>query len=182
MIHRLRYMYRKLLLAFIPARSYVIEVGESPHEIIRKLQDIIQPHSFYFLFPAQSEKPYSGKFSVNRFVAIKNNAANFQRQIKVSGYFYIIQDRIYVRLILSNPFSLINLLVLGCLYFLFLIFRLAPFESIILNILLWLLPVLLTYLFTNFTFQRIYKKEKLRFFKLFNGKRLTDKQIDMLHI
>ncbi|MBE2247495.1 MAG: hypothetical protein IAE67_09575 [Candidatus Competibacteraceae bacterium] len=182
MIHRLRHMYRKLLLSFIPARSYVIEVGEAPHEIIRKLQDIIQPHPFYFLFPARSQKPYSGKFSVNRFVAIKNNAGNFQRQIKVSGYFYIINNRIYVRIILSNPFSLINMVVLGFLYFLFLIFRVAPFDQFLLNALLWVLPVIITYLITNFTFQGIYKKEKLRFFKIFNGKRLTDKQIEALHI
>ena len=182
MINRLRYIYRRLLLKLIPARAYVLEVGVPPHELILKLRDIIHPDKMYFLSPSKTDKPYSGKFSVNRFVAIKNNTGNFQRQIKVSGYFYIIQNRIYVRIIMSNPFSILNIIVLGVLYFLLLLFRVFPFESLWMNILLWSTPLMLTYAFTNISFQRLYRKEKWRFFKLLNGRRLTDKEIEALKI
>lgn len=182
MINRLRYIYRRLLLKLIPVRSYVLQVGVPPHELILKLKDIIHPDKMYFLFPTKTDKPYSGKFSVNRFVAIKNNKGNFQRQIKVSGYFYIIQNQIYVRIIISNPFSILNIIVLSLLYALLLLFRVFPFESWWMNVLLWLAPLILTYAFTNYSFQRLYRKEKWRFFKLLNGRRLTDQEIEQLRI
>lgn len=182
MINRLRYIYRRLLLKLIPARSYVLEVGIPPHELILKLREIIHPDKMYFLSPAKTDKPYSGKFSVNKFVAIKNNTGNIQRPIKVSGYFYIIKNRIYVRIIMSNPFSILNIMVVGLLYALLLLFRVFPFERWWMNILLWSVPLVLTYIFTNVSFQRLYRKEKWRFFKLLNGRRLTDKEIELLKI
>ncbi|MCX7743087.1 MAG: hypothetical protein N2167_00835 [Flavobacteriales bacterium] len=182
MINRLRYIYRRLLLKLIPARAYVLEVGVPPHELILKLREIIHPDKMYFLFPTKTDKPYSGKFSVNKFVAIKNNTGNFQRPIKVSGYFYIIQNRIYVRIIMSNPFSILNIMVVGLFYSILLLFRVFPFESWWLNVLLWITPMVLTYIFTNVSFQRLYRKEKWRFFKLLNGRRLTDKEIQMIRI
>jgi hypothetical protein len=183
MINRLRYIYRRLLLKLIPARAYVLEIGVPPHELILKLREIIHTDKMYFLFPEKTDKPYSGKFYVNKFVAIKNNKnSSFQRQIKVSGYFYIIQNKIYVRIIMSNPFSILNIMIVCLLYIILLLFNVFPFESLWLNILFWLTPLVLTYAFTNISFQRLYRKEKWRFFKLLNGRRLTDKEIEALKI
>lgn len=182
MINKLRLKYRKLLLKFIPARSYVLEIKASPAEIVQRLSSIIQPDKLYFFIPASSDKPYSGKFGTNKFVAIKNNAGKYQRQIKVRGFFYIIGEKIFIRLILSNPFSVINLIVLGIFYLIFLILDVTPFSSFWLNLLLWITPVILTYLITNISFQLIYKKEKQRFFKLFNGRRLSEKEIRKMGI
>jgi len=182
MVNRLRLKYRRLLLKLLPARSYVLEIQASPVEVIQRLSSVIHPDRMYFFMPQKSDKPYSGKFGTNRFVAIRNNAGNWQRQIKVRGNFYLLGDKIYVRLILSNPFSIINLLVLGIFYFLFLVFRVAPFASFWLNALLWLSPVILTYLVTNISFQLIYKSEKMRFFKLFRGRKLGDKETRKLGI
>jgi cytochrome c-type biogenesis protein CcmH/NrfF len=72
--------------------------------------------------------------------------------------------------------------MLGVFYFLFMIFYVTPFAGFWMNVLLWLSPVILTYLITNISFQLIYRKEKLRFFKLFNGRKLGDKEIRNLGI
>lgn len=182
MLLRLRHKYRRILLRLLPARSYVLEIQATPVELIQRLSSIINPDRMYFFFPSRHEKPYSGRFGTNRFVAIRNNPGNWQRQIKVRGFFYLIGEKIYVRLILSNPFSIVNLLVLGILYFLFLIFWVAPFQQFWLNLLIWLLPVIITYLVTNISFQLVYRKEKQRFFKLFKGRRLGDKEVKALGI
>jgi hypothetical protein len=178
MIHRLRHIYRKALLKFIPARSYVLEVNLSQQEIIQRLHSLIHAYPFYFLFQPPTDKPYSGKMMINKFIAIRNHTGSFQRPIKVTGYFHIIQDKVFVRIILSNPFSLFNITILGVLYLLFIIFQVAPFEFWVYNVLLYLFPLLIAYLITNFSFQSIYKQEKLRFLKLFNGRRLTDKELE----
>lgn len=179
MINWLRYKYRKFLLFWIPVRSYVLELNLPPQEIISKLQDVIQPDKMYFLFPSKTDKPYTGKFMVNQFVAIKRNGKfSFKSPIKVRGIFYLLPNqKMYVRLILSNPFSMFNILFLFITYCCLFGFRVYPFSSIWLNILAWLFPLFLTYMFTNISFQSTYKHEKLRFFKLFKGRRLNNKQI-----
>lgn len=179
MINWLRYKYRKFLLFWIPVRSYVLELDEPAHQIIRKLQTVIQPDKMYFIFPEKTDKPYSGKFMVNQFVAIKRNGKfSFKSPIKARGIFYLHQNqKIYIRLILSNPFSMFNILLLFITYCCLFGFKVYPFDAIWLNILAWLFPLFLTYLFTNISFQSTYKKEKLRFFKLFKGTLLNNKQI-----
>lgn len=166
----------------MPARSYVIEIQATPVEVIQRLSSIVNPDNLYFILPKQTDKPYSGKFGTNKFVAIKTNRGKLQRQIKVRGFFYLIDQKIFIRLILSNPFSILNLLVLGVLYLTFLILGIAPFPAFWMNLALWLSPIFLSYLVTNFSFQMIYRKEKLRFFKLFKGRRLSEKEIKKMGI
>ncbi len=179
MINWLRYKYRKFLLFWIPVRSYVLELKSPPHVIISELQTVIQPNKMYFLFPSKTDKPYTGKFMVNQFVAIKQNGKfSFKSPIKVRGIFYLHPNReIYVRLILSNPFSMFNILFLFITYCCLFAFKVYPFDSFILNAIAWMFPLFITYLFTNISFQSTYKQEKLRFFKLFKGRRLNNKQI-----
>jgi len=182
MILYLRHRYRKILLMFLPARSYVLECQIPQEEVITRLQSMINADRLYFIFPSKTDKPYSGKFGTNKFVAIKSSKKTFQRQIKVRGNFYLLNNKIFVRLILSNPFSMINFIVLGALYFALLVFRVWIFDWWLWNILLMLVPILITYLFTNFSFQAIYRKEKQRFFKLFNSRRLSDKELAKLGV
>ncbi len=182
MILYLRHKYRKLLLFFIPARSYVLECQIPQVEVIKRLQDIVQADRLYFIFPSKTDKPYSGKFGMNKFVAIKSSKKTFQRQIKVRGNFYLMDGKIFVRLILSNPFSIINFIVLGALYFSLLIFRVWIFDWWLWNLLLYTVPVIITYFFTNLSFQAVYRKEKQRFFKLFNSRRLSDKELERLGV
>ena len=68
------------------------------------------------------------------------------------------------------------------LYLLMLAFRFKPFPGILFNFLFYLVPALITYLLTNFSFRRIYKKEKVFFFHLFKARRLKDDEIDRLGI
>jgi hypothetical protein len=182
MILYLRHRYRKLLLFFLPARSYVLECQIPQEQVIERLQSLVQPDKLYFIFPAKTEKPYSGKFGTNRFVAIKSSKKTFQRQIKVRGNFYLMNGKIFVRLILSNPFSIINFIVLGALYFSLLIFQVWIFDWWLWNLLLMTVPIIITYLFTNFSFQAVYRKEKQRFFKLFNSRRLSDRELEKLGV
>jgi hypothetical protein len=179
-IHRLRYRYRKLLLAFIPARAYFIETNIPPHEIDSKVNEMINQDRLYFLFPSRSQKPYTGRLGVNSFIAIRNSRHGWQRQIKLKANFFSRGEKVYLRLIMSNPFSIVNLSVLGVLYTLFLLFAVWPFESLTANIAVWAMPVILTYMITNFSFQAIYKREKLLWFKLFKGRRLTEMEVKKL--
>lgn len=182
MILYLRHRYRRILLFFIPVRSYVLECQIPQEQIIERLHELINPDKMYFFIPAKTEKPYSGKFGMNKFVAIKASKKTFQRQIKVRGNFYLLDNKIFVRLILSNPFSIINFIVLGALYFTLLVFRVWIFDWWLWNILLMTVPVIITYLFTDFSFQAVYRKEKQRFFKLFNSRRLSDKELQKLGV
>ena len=182
MILYLRHRYRKLLLFFLPARSYVLECQIPQDEVIGRLQSMVQPDKLYFIFPSKTDKPYSGKFGTNRFVAIKSSKKTFQRQIKVRGHFYLMNNKIFVRLILSNPFSIINFIVLGALYFALLIFQVWIFDWWLWNVLLMTVPIIITYLLTNFSFQAVYRKEKQRFFKLFNSRRLSDRELEKLGV
>lgn len=181
---RIRYRYRKLILWFIPVRVYVLHSPLEPEEIADRLSNVISAFRWYFIFPPSkaSGKKYSGKFEPNSFTAIKTNPNGVNRGIKVIGNFFLREDKIYVRLIMSNPFGIINLALLFAIYFLALLFRFAPFQSWILNILLYMLPIVMVYFTTNYSFQRIYKKEKLYFFKLFKGRRLSDDEITRLKI
>lgn len=79
-----------------------------------------------------------------------------------------------VRLMMSNPFSPFNFFFLGLMYTLFLLFWPEPFENPWLNVMLWLAPLLAMFLFTNISFQGIYKEEKRRFFKLLKGMRVPE--------
>lgn len=182
MILYLRHRYRRILLLFLPARSYVLECQIPQEEVIVRLQTLINPDKLYFFIPAKTEKPYAGKFGINKFVAIKLNKKTFQSPLKVRGNFYLLDNKIFVRLILSNPFSIINFIVLGALYFCLFIFRVWIFDWWLWNGLLMLVPILITYLFTNFSFQPVYRKEKQRFFKLFNSRRLSDKELEKLGV
>lgn len=182
MLLYLRHKYRKFILFFLPVRSYVLECKISEKELIERLHEIINVDKMYFLFPTSTEKPYSGKFGINKFIAIKSNKTTSQRQIKARGDFYILNQKIYLRLILSNPFSIMNIIVIGVLYFSMLIFSVWLFDFWLWNILIWLIPIFITYVFTNLSFQSSYRKEKQRFFKLTNSRRLSDKEIDKMGI
>lgn len=167
---------------FLPARSYVLECQIPQEEVITRLHSLINPDKLYFFIPTKTDKPYSGKFGTNKFVAIKSSKKIFQSQIKIRGNFYLMDNKIFVRMILSNPFSIINFIVLGALYFSLLIFRVWIFDWWLWNGLLMLVPILITYLLTNFSFQSVYRKEKQRFFKLFNSRRLSDKELAKLGV
>jgi hypothetical protein len=179
---RLRYRYRKFILLWIPVRVYVLHTPLKPEEIVKNLSDVVRPFRWYFLYAPNSSRPYSGKFEPDSFTAIRNNPSGFHRSIKIIGSFHLKENNIYVRLILSNPFSILNIFILFILYSLMLVFRFAPLQSIWLNILFYLSPILITYLATDFSFQRVYKEEKLFFFKLFKGRRLKDDEISKLGI
>lgn len=179
---KIRYRYRKFLLLWIPVRVYVLNTPLSPQEISGKLLSSIFPYRLYFLFGGTTDKPYSGKFSNGGFTAIKNNAGSKHRPLKVIGNFYTRNGKIYIRLIFSNPFSIVNIGLLGVLYLIMLLAHVMPFPGILLNFLFYVFPALLTYLLTNFSFQRIYKKEKAYFFHLFKARRLKDDEIDRLGI
>lgn len=182
MILYFRHKYRRILLMFLPARSYVLECQIPQEEVIHRLQELINPDKLYFIFPAKTDKRYSGSFGTNKFVAIKSSRKTFQRQIKVRGNFYLMNNKIFVRLILSNPFSMLNFIVLGALYFVLLLFRVWIFDWWLWNILLLTVPIIITYLLTNFSFQAVYRKEKQRFFKLFNSRRLSDRELAKLGV
>ncbi len=180
---RIRYRYRKFLLWFIPVRVYVLHTPLDPDEISKRLTRIIKVYRWYFLWaPDAGDKKYSGRFEPNAFTAIKTNPYGVNRSIKIIGNFFMVDEKIYVRLILSNPFGILNITLLGIIYLLLLLFRVAPFQSLLANMGLYLLPLLLVYFATNISFQRIYKKEKVNFFKLFKGRRLKDDEITRLGI
>ena len=169
-------------MLWIPVRVYVLNTPLAPQEISQKLFSAIFPFRLYFMFGTKTEKPYSGKFSNGGFTAIKNNPASRHRPLKVIGNFYTRNGKIYIRLIFSNPFSIVNIALLGLLYLIMLMYRFKPFPGILFNLLFYMMPALLTYLLTNFSFQRIYKKEKAFFFHLFKARRLKDDEIDRLGI
>lgn len=179
---KIRYRYRKFLLLWIPVRVYVLNTPLEPREVSQRLFSAIFPFRLYFLFSAPTDKPYTGKFSDGGFTAIKNNPGSRHRPLKVLGNFYTRNGKIYIRLIFSNPFSIVNIVLLGLLYLVMLAFRFKPFPGILFNLLFYLVPALFTYLLTNFSFQRIYKKEKVFFFHLFKARRLKDDEIDRLGI
>lgn len=167
---------------WIPVRVYVLNTTLAPQEISERLFDSVFPFRLYFLFGGSTKKRYSGKFSNGGFTAIKNNSGSKHRPLKVIGNFYTRNEKIYIRLIFSNPFSILNILLLGLLYIIMLGFRFMPFDGLLLNLLFYVSPALLTYLLTNFSFQRIYKKEKAFFFHLFKARRLKDDEIERLGI
>lgn len=179
---KIRYRYRKFLLLWIPVRVYVLDTPLPPQEIASKLMSSIFPFRLYFLFGGNTDKLYSGKFSNGGFTAIKNNPGSKHRPLKVIGNFYNRNGKIYIRLIFSNPFSILNIALLGLLYLVMLALRFHPFPGILFNLLFYMMPALLTYLLTNFSFQRIYKKEKVFFFHLFKSRRLKDDEIERLGI
>lgn len=177
---KIRYLYRKFILLWIPVRVYVLSSPLSPSEISARLLSAIHPFRLYFLFSPQNPKPYTGKFAGTGFTAIKNNPGSNHRPLKVLGNFYMQDDKIYIRLIFSNPFSIVNIAMLGSLYMVMLAFRFKPFVGFLPNVLFYLFPALFTYLLTNFSFQRVYKKEKAFFFHLFKARRLKDDEIERL--
>ncbi len=179
---KIRYRYRKFILLWIPVRVYVLQTPLSAAEIRQKLFSAIHPFRLYFLFSPATEKPYSGKFGLSGFTAIKNNAGSKHRPLKILGTFYSLNGKIYLRLIFSNPFSIVNIALLGLLYLVMLAFRFKPFPGLIANLIFYVIPALFTYLLTNFSFQRIYKKEKAYFFHLFKARRLKDDEIERLGI
>lgn len=179
---KIRYRYRKFLLLWIPVRVYVLNTPMEPREISGRLLSAIFPFRLYFLFSPPTDRPYTGKFSDGGFTAIKNNPGSRHRPLKVLGNFYTRNGKIYIRLIFSNPFSIVNIVLLGLLYLVLLAFRFKPFPGILLNVLFYAVPALFTYLLTNFSFQRIYRREKVFFFHLFKARRLKDDEIDRLGI
>lgn len=179
---KIRYKYRKFLLLWIPVRVYVLNTPLDPREISNRLVSAIFPFRLYFLMGTKTDRPYSGKFSNGGFTAVKNNPGSRHRPLKVIGNFYTRNGKIYIRLIFSNPFSIVNIMLLGLLYLIMLMIGFKPFPGILLNLLFYLMPALLTYLLTNFSFQRMYKKEKVFFFHLFKARRLKDDEIDRLGI
>lgn len=180
--HKIRYLYRKFILLWIPVRVYVLQSSLSVQEIRQKLFSAIHPFRLYFLFSPNTDKPYTGSFGTGGFTAVKNNPGSMHRPLKVLGTFYSLDGKIYLRLIFSNPFSIINIALLGFLYLVLLAFRFKPFSAITANLLFYMVPALYTYLLTNFSFQRAYKKEKAFFFHLFKARRLKDDEIERLGI
>lgn len=175
MILRFRYLYRRILLAFIPARAYVLKPGIESHEIKVRLAELIQSDKLYFLYGANPTKLYNGKFGSNFFVAIKNNPSGIQRPIKVRGQFFFQNQEMYVKITMSNPFSLINIGALALLYFVLLVlFKVYPLSPWYWNAVFYLVPLAATYILTNISFQRTYRIEKSRFFKLFEARRVSD--------
>lgn len=179
---KIRYRYRKFILLWIPVRVYVLNTPLTHTEIPRKIFSAIFPYRLYFLKGGNTDKPYSGRYTATGFTAIKNNNGSVHRPLKVIGSFYEREGKTYIRLIFSNPFSILNITLLGLLYVVALMFRFKPFPGIIYNALAYISPALLTYLLTNFSFQRIYKKEKAFFFHLFKARRLKDDEIERLGI
>lgn len=169
-------------MLWIPVRVYVLNTPMEPREISGRLLSAIFPFRLYFLFSPPTDRPYTGKFSDGGFTAIKNNPGSRHRPLKVLGNFYTRNGKIYIRLIFSNPFSIVNIVLLGLLYLVLLAFRFKPFPGILLNVLFYAVPALFTYLLTNFSFQRIYRREKVFFFHLFKARRLKDDEIDRLGI
>lgn len=163
-------------------RVYVLHTPLPPGEIVRKLSGVIFPFRLYYLFSPRTALPYTGRFEPDGFVAIRNAPNPLGRSLKVIGRFYVVEQKIYVRLIFSNPFSLSNLFIVGLFYGLLYIMRIRFFESFAANLLLYALPLLLGYLATNLSFQRIYKREKIFFFRLFEGRRLKEDEIAALGI
>lgn len=149
---------------------------------MRKLSGVIFPFRLYYLFSPRTALAYTGRFEPDGFVAIRNAPNPLGRSLKVIGRFYVVEQKIYVRLIFSNPFSLSNLFIVGLFYGLLYIMRIRFFESLAANLLLYALPLLLGYLATNLSFQRIYKREKIFFFRLFEGRRLKEDEIAALGI
>lgn len=181
-IDRIRYFYRKFILLWIPVRVYVLHTPLPPGEIVRKLTAVIFPFRLYYLFSPRTTLPYTGRFEPDGFVAIRNAPNPLGRSLKIIGKFYVVEQRIYVRLIFSNPFSLSNLFILGLFYSLLYVLRIKFFESYMANLALYALPLLLGYLATNLSFQRIYRREKVFFFRLFEGRRLKEDEIATLGI
>lgn len=179
---KIRYRYRKFILLWIPVRVYVIQTPLSAADLRQKLLSAMDIFRLYFLYSQPTDKPYTGKFTINGFTAVKNNPESLHRPLKILGSFYSVNGRIYLRLIFSNPFSLINIFLLGLLYLILIGFRFKPFPGIFWNAMFYFIPALFTYLLTNFSFQRIYKKEKAFFFHLFKSRRLKDDEIDRLGI
>ncbi len=179
---KIRYRYRKFLLLWIPVRVYVIQTSLPAGDLRHKLLSVMDIFRLYFLYSPPTEKPYTGKFTLTGFTAVKNNPDSLHRPLKILGSFYSLNGHIYLRLIFSNPFSLINIALLGLLYLILIVFRFKPFPGILLNALFYMVPALFTYLLTNFSFQRIYKKEKAFFFHLFKSRRLKDDEIERLGI
>ncbi|MCS6980624.1 MAG: hypothetical protein N2110_03955 [Flavobacteriales bacterium] len=154
----------------------------SPDEIVLKLSQVIFPFRWYFLFSPATQLPYSGRFEGDGFVAIKNAYNKYIRSIKVIGKFYIVNNKIYVRLIFSNPFSIINIGIVLFFYVFLYLLRIPFFPSVLANVLVYSVPLILAYLATNLSFQKIYKKEKMFFFRLFEGRRLKEDEISILGI
>lgn len=181
-IDRLRYYYRKFILLWMPVRVYVLHTPLSPGDIVRKLSEVIFPFRLYYLFSPVTQLPYTGRFEADGFVAVKNSPGKYIRSLKVIGKFYVVNRKIYVRLIFSNPFSLINISIVFLFYVIIYFLRIRFFPSFWTNALVYSIPLVLTYLATNLSFQNIYKKEKIFFFRLFEGRRLKEDEINILGI
>lgn len=179
---RIRYRYRKFILMWIPVRVYVIQTPLTVAEAAETVASIMKQFRWYFLYAGDHSYRYSGKFDESSFTAIKNNTTGIHRQIKVIGNFYLINNKLYLRLILSNPFSVVNIIVLFVLYFFMFMFKVTPFASYWANVLLYLSPILITYLATNFSFQSVYKDEKIFLFKLLKARRLKDDEISRIGV
>lgn len=182
LIDRVRYFYRKFILLWIPVRVYVLHTPLPPGEIVRKLTAVIFPFRLYYLFSPRTSLPYTGRFEADGFVAVRNASNPLGRSLKVIGKFYVVEQKIYVRLIFSNPFSLSNFFILALFYGLLYLMRIRFFESYGANLVLYAVPILLGYMATNLSFQRIYKREKVFFFRLFEGRRLKEDEITTLGI
>lgn len=181
-IDRLRYYYRKFILLWIPVRVYVLHTPLKPNEITRRLSNTILPFRLYYLFSPSTPLPYTGRFEPDGFVAICNAPGRFTRSLKVIGKFYVMDQKIYVRLIFSNPLSLTNFFILGCFYVVLYMFRIPFFKSFLANVLVYSVPLALGYLATNLSFQKVYRREKIFFFRLFEGRRLKEDEIAILGI
>ncbi len=175
MLNRVRYLYRRVLLLLLPMRAYLIESHLSSEEVLLRLKSIIYEDRLYFMKSPDTQKPFTGRFYPQRFTAIRNHPKPWKRRIKIRGYWHNSEDgKVMVRLMMSNPFSPFNFFFLGLMYTLFLLFWPEPFQNPWLNVILWLMPLLAMFLFTNISFQGIYKEEKRRFFKLLKGIRVPE--------
>ena len=173
-VHSLRFWYRRAWLRLLPFRSYVLQSTLGVIELKLVLLRIVQSDSLYFMRSGFEEFAYSGRHRSSSLVAVRNAKKPWQRRIKIRMQWQENPEGgSLIRLQMSNPFSPFNVFYLGILYGLYWWLYPQPFSNPWLNVLIWLLPMLLMYAFTNASFQLIYRAEKSELFRLLKARRLV---------
>jgi hypothetical protein len=173
-VHALRFWYRRAWLRLLPFRSYVLKSDLNTDQLRLELSRVVQPDPLYFMRSGSPDFPYSGRFRANSLVAVRNAQKPWQRRIKIRIQWQPkpqAEKGSIVRLQMSNPFSPFNVFYLGIVYGLYWWIYPQPFLNPWLNVLVWLLPIILMYAFTNASFQWIYRSEKAKVFRYLKAQR-----------
>jgi hypothetical protein len=170
----LRYLYRRIILLFVPVRAYLLQSSLPPEQVLAKLHELIQHDRLYFLKGGGVAKPYIGRFDGLRYVGVKSDKNPWQRRIKVKGSVKTDGSRTIISLMLSTPLSPFNFLFLGVVYGVLLWWAPRPFKIWWLDGILWLFPLILAYGTTAYSFRKVYRKEKWRFLKTLRAIRIPD--------